>query len=607
MCRTLTLVSPPPPSPPPSLPSLPPPPSLPLPPPLPETAADTLSPRLKEQYTQHANILDQDELQVDTQMVQLKEDASDELRELDYYARLETVEEFRDEVESVSLKQVMSIITAAKPGTCISVTGPRGIGKTTFIRRVCYCWALGYVLRQYKLLFSIDLSTAAGEPLNDLSELLTAALTSTQAFTQTEIRNVVKSVVKTKSERVLVVLDHFSQQHSELLLNILKSKQVTVLVSSSHAVKCARCESYFHMLGLTDRQISQQVLHYCHDNHSRAEHFLQYLSSVPNFSILKRVPVYLSGLLCVFESISTAHAPRTLMSFLSCLVLLMLNLSQSELNRTAELLTFRSIYDILRSPPCPTWVLFWIVCRLLHEKHKSLFHRSELVVWPSALSLMRPVHIALPLQSGEWLLLTQYPLLQDFLVSLRLCGLQQPVEETLQYLDTHEELHYFCFKLMSHIQMERAKSKNFVTVMSHSYEDDYTPGSSSESVVVADTAVSARAMYWYTFSSREVTFTRCDFSPAAAAFLSSSIGHGSTVHTLASDSRWVEYVRCVLLYCTGSKCVSVCCTYAHLSSDARSVVLNSVDSAVHPLVPANSINRSVTSFSRFATIFFWLS
>ena len=489
---------------------------------------------------------DEDMLQVDTRMVQLKENASDELRKLDYLTRLETAEEFKDEVESVSPKQVMNTITAAMPGTCISIAGPRGIGKTTFIRRMCHFWALGYVLQKYRLLFSIDLSTAAGQPPNDLSELLAAAaLTSTQAFTETGIRNVVKNVMKKGSERVLVVLDHFTQQHSELLSNILRSKQVTVVVSSSHAVKCVEHEHHFHILGLTDGQISQQVLHYCHDNHSRAEHFLQYLSSVPNFSILKRVPVYLSGLLHVFKSLSTAPPPRTLMSFLSCLALLMLNLSQSELNRTAELLTSKSIYDILRSPPCRTWVLFRIVCRLLYERHKSLFHRTELVVWPSALSLMRPVHIALPLQSGEWLLLTQYPLLQDFLVSLRLCGLQQPVEETLQYLNTHKELHYFCWKVMPHIQTEVEEGAKSMTVMSYSFEDDYTPGSVSESVVVSHTTVSARGMYWYTVSSRRVTFTRCDFSHAAAAILSSSIGNGSTVHTLASDRRWVDYIRYV--------------------------------------------------------------
>jgi len=235
-----------------------------------------------------------------------------------------------------------------------------------------------------------------------------------------------------------------------------------------------------------------------------------------------------------------------------------------------------------------------------------LFHRTELVVWQSAISLMRPVHIALPLQSGEWLLLTQYPLLQDFLISLHLCGLQQPVEETLHFLDTHKELHYFCWKLMPHIQTEIEKGARSMTVMSYSYEDDYTFDSISESVVVAHTAVSARAMYWYTFSSRGVIFTRCDFSSAAAAILSSSIGQGSTVHTLVSDRRWVEYVRYVAWILYGIIiCVSVCCTCSHLSFVARSVVLNSVDSAVHPLV-ANS-NGCVTLSTRFAAILFWFS
>ena len=171
-----------------------------------------------------------------------------------------------------------------------------------------------------------------------------------------------------------------------------------------------------------------------------------------------------------------------------------------------------------------------------------MFHRSELIAWPNALTLARPVHIALPLQSGEWLLLTRYPLLQDFLASIHLCGLQQPVEETVWYLDTHK-MSYFCWKLMPHIQTEKANFKYFIALMSLSYEDDCIPGSSCDSVVVSHTAISAKGMCWVTFSARKVTFDSCDFSPAAATILSSSIGDGGNVHTLVSDRRWVEYVR----------------------------------------------------------------
>ena len=86
---------------------------------------------------------DQEGMQVNTRMAHLKKDANDELRKLSYHSRLETAEEFRDAVEGVSLKHVMNIITAAMPGTCISITGPRGIGKSTFVGRMCHCWALG--------------------------------------------------------------------------------------------------------------------------------------------------------------------------------------------------------------------------------------------------------------------------------------------------------------------------------------------------------------------------------------------------------------------------------------------------------------------------------
>ena len=595
------------PSPPPPLPPPPPSPSpLPFLPPPPETVTEGLRYELMKTYIHNVNMSDKDGMQVDTRMVQLKGDASDELRELNYYTSLETVEEFGDEIESVSLKQVMNIISAAMPGTCISIAGPRGIGKTTFIRRMCHCWALGYVLRQYRLLFSIDLSTAAvDQPFkHSLISLLTAALTSTQAFTKAENKCILRNVMGNESRRVLIVLDHFSQQHSRLLSNILSSKQVTVVVSSSHPVKYVRCEHYFHILGLTDRQISQQVLHYCHSDHNRAEHFLQYLSSVPNFSILKRVPVYMYGLLCVFDSISTAHPPNTLMNFLSCLACLMLNLSQSELNQTAELLTSKSILEILSTPPSSSWPLFQRVCWIFYRRSKSLFHRTELVNWPAVLPLMRPVHVALPLQSGEWLLLTRYPLLQDFLASLHLCGLWQPVEKTLQYLDTHKEVCYFCCKLMPHVQTEVEKRAKVKSVVAESYEDDYIPDSNSESLVVSHTAVSARVMYRLISTARMVTFTMCDFSPAAATILSSSIGHGSRVCTLSSDRSWLEYVRCVacILYSTE---VLLCCICAHfLSPEARVLLVNPVDSDVHPLVLTN---RSVTSSARLAVILFWFS
>jgi len=120
---------------------------------------------------------------------------------------------------------------------------------------------------------------------------------------------------------------------------------------------------------------------------------------------------------------------------------------------------------------------------------------------------------------------------------------------------------------MPHIRTAVEKITKSMTGMSYSYEDDYIPGSSSESVVVSNSTLSARGMYWYTFSSRRVIFTRCDFSPAAAAILSSSIGYGSTVHGLASGGAWVEFVRYVVCILYRIKvCFSLLYVLVHISA-----------------------------------------
>ena len=479
-------------------------------------------------------------------MVQLKPNASVVVKELDYSTRLETVDEFGDYAEAVSPKRVMDIIAAAKPGTCISVTGPRGIGKTSFITKICNCWALGCGLLRYKLLLWIDLSTTTDQPPKDVFQLLRSALTSMNTFTETDIRSVVTSVVQTNGENVLIILDHFSQQHNQLLSEILSLELITVMVSSSHAVKGQRFNIYFQMLGLTDRQISKLVLHYYCNDHSRAEHFLQYLSSVPNFSNLKRVPVYLLGLLSVFSITSTAHPPWTLMTFLSYLALTMLNLSQDELQEIMEQLASKSVPGIFLTLPPPTLSLLQTICSILFRTSKSMFHKTELILWPTLPpSFVRPVQVALPLRSGEWLQLTQYPLLKDFLASLHLHNQNMPVMDTVKHLTAHKELQYFCLKIMPHIHEEfrRQKKDSYILALtSYGYEDANTLEVSTTRTEIHNNAVTAWTMWSLTSAAQEAVFTKCDFSPPAAMILSNSIGSAICVKYHRSEIVCARYV-----------------------------------------------------------------
>ena len=270
--------------------------------------------------------------------------------------------------------------------------------------------------------------------------------------------------------------DHYSNQWAKILDEMIK-KKVTVIVISWQPVRLVSSEmAYIHLLDLTNEQISRQVLHYYQNNHSTAEHFLQYLSSVLNFSFLERLPVYLFGLLAVFDHTSTGHPPHTLTWFLSCLALMMVNVDDSKLNK----LVSERIYDILDELPLSSWCLFHKICQKVYvwtQVEKSTYNVAYRVDFYSSMkhvvpkpelsnlnsSLMEPHVVALPLQPGQWLQLTPFPLLNDFLASLHFCSLQQPSWITVNIMKSNRELIYFSLVLIPLLR------DNFVKKTSHSH------------------------------------------------------------------------------------------------------------------------------------------
>ena len=441
-----------------------------------EDAVEHVNQKLKRKYRALGNEWRQTksrEFQVNTRLVRLKDSAREALKLTDYSTRLETVEEFEDEVEIIPPYKAIDLISSVEPGICVSVSGPRGIGKSTFIKRMCHCWATGYKLRKFKLLLWIDLCTAPSKPYNKYTELLSASLDSlglSQSFNF--------------DVPTLVLLDHYSNQWENILTEMIEKKITIVVISCQPPRLRSSRMIYIHLLGLTDEQISRQVLHYYQNNHSRAEHFLQYLSSVPNFSYLKRVPVYLFGLVAVFDHTSTGHSPHTLTSFLSCLALMMVNVDESKLNE----LSSERIYNVLDKLPLSSLSLFQKICQKVyvwvntqqkqsvrfrvdfHSSMKNMVLKHKLGDFDINSLLMEPLFVPLPLQPGQWIQLTPFPLLNDFLASLHLCSLQQPSDITVNVLKFHHELVYFSLDLMPHLRDELVKltSQSF---LSYCYDD----------------------------------------------------------------------------------------------------------------------------------------
>ena len=511
-----------------------------------EDTEDYVNQKLKSKYRELANEWRKNksrELQVNTRLVKLKDSASESLKLIDYSTRLETVEEFEDEVENISPYKAIDLISSVKRGTCVSISGPRGIGKSIFIRRMCHCWATGYKLQKFKILLLIDLCTAPSKPYNNYIELLFASLDSlgcSQGFSITK-------------DTLLVVLDHYSNQWTEILEGVIKRK-ITVVVISLQPVRFESGKMIsIHLLGLTDEQISRQVLYYYQNSHSRAEHFLQYLSSEPNFSYLKRVPVYLFGLLAVYDHTSTGHPPHTLTSFLSCLALMMVNVDDSKLNELAS----ERIYNILDKLPLSSQFLFHKICQKVyvwvdtqqkqsvsfrvdfHSSMKHLVLKHELGDFDINSLLMEPLFVALPLRPGQWLQLTPFPLLNDFLASLHLCSLQQPSDITVNVL-FHHELVYFSLDLMPHLRDELVK----LTLQSHPFLS-YCYDDGVESYRGWDTPfhglLTSKDMYFLR-TLGEVQLNSCHFSLNGLAVLL-SCSTTSDVCQLVSQKEHLKHLR----------------------------------------------------------------
>ena len=478
--------------------------------------------------------------------MKVKDSASKALKVVDYSTWLETVEEFEDDLENLYPTKAISLISSVKRGTRVSVSGPRGIGKSTFIRRMCHCWATGYDLRKYESLLWIDLCTAPSKPYNNCTEFLSASLDSlglSQSF-QFDVPT-------------LVVLDHYSNQWAKIVSEMIK-KKITVVVISWQPVRFKHGEMiYIHLLGLTDEQISRQVLHYYQNNHSRAEHFLQYLSSFPNFSYLKRVPVYLFGLLAVFDHTSTGHPPHSLTSFLSCLALMIVNVDDSKLNKLGS----ERIYNVLHELPLSSRSLLHKICWEVYntqQKQKkqpsvafgidfysSMKHvvpKHELGDFASINSLlMEPLFVALPLQPGQWLQLTPFPLLNDFLASLHLCSLQQPSGVTVNVLKFHHELVYFSLDLKPHLRDEFAKQTSHSPhSLSYCYVDAVEVDCGWDAPIHG--LITSKEMCFIKTLEKEQQHYSCHLSPKGLAVLL-SCSATSDVCDLVPRNEHLKYLR----------------------------------------------------------------
>ena len=257
-------------------------------------------------------------LQFDRRLGRVIEDTDERLRDIDYSSHFETLEHFSSEIETVSIKSFVNTV-AKKKDRFFLIKGPPGSGRTVLLRRVCASWARGFCLRKFTLVLWLDVKAYPSAP-SDVS-LLSYSLPQGSHLDSVQL-----SLERHGTQDILIVVDGVEGQAYDewkpFLESLTRIKASVILTATSPVqIKDPTWATWYlvsymnlcqyDMLGLSQDQISKQVIHHYHHDPSRAERFLMYISEAHDIRALCSSPPYLAAVLFVFDSVSTADLPNT--------------------------------------------------------------------------------------------------------------------------------------------------------------------------------------------------------------------------------------------------------------------------------------------------------
>ena len=265
-------------------------------------------------------------LQFDRRLGKVTKDTDEQLSDIDYSSHFETLGHFSSEIETISIKSFVNSV-AKKKNRFFFIKGPPGSGRTALLQRVCAFWARGFCLRKFTLVLWLDLKAHPSAPSyvshwGPLRTLLHYVLPR-----YSHLDSIQQWLKRHGTQDVLTVVDGVEgQAYSEwkrFLSEVLAGTKITVILTAASPIwiKASTRSTRYHtqylnlcqydLLGLSQDQISKQVIHHYRHDTSRAEEFLMYISEAHDIRVLCSSPPYLAAVLFVFDSVSTKNLPNT--------------------------------------------------------------------------------------------------------------------------------------------------------------------------------------------------------------------------------------------------------------------------------------------------------
>ena len=232
-----------------------------------------------------------------------------DLLALDYSSHIEN---FPSEVEDVSVKSFLNAVSQKKQRV-FQLKGPHGSGKTVLLRRACSLWSRGLCWRKFTLVLWVDVKALAialaRDPQYSFIKFLRYVVPK-----GVELRGFHDWVHMHEGQDTLLVLDGidpFTNSECKHFLDAILSGQWMrkgfVIATSSSPDQ----QSQYYLLGLSEDQITRQVISYYSDSPQKAEDFLIFISAAPAIKALCSNPPCLAAVLSVFDSGYPSDLPAT--------------------------------------------------------------------------------------------------------------------------------------------------------------------------------------------------------------------------------------------------------------------------------------------------------
>ena len=303
----------------------------------------------------------------------------------------------------MNFQQIAKKLTDGSWPKLILVEGAPGVGKSTFVWKLCRKWSKGKILSQYKLVVLLRLRDKHVRESKTLYDLI-------YYDDPEEQKLIVKEIVKSNGKETLLLFEGYDELPAQMqeardliLLQIFSGRclpEATVLVTSRHSASGfivqynkERISQHIEILGFTKENIQTYINENVKDSEER-QGLESYLSCYPHIRTMMYVPLNSVIVVKVYHQCHDKDkpAPKTMTELYTSLVrtLLIRYLTDTLGNKEVTLETLESLkaYGVYEQ--------FCKVCEIAYKgianNQQIIFYKSNIPDGFETLDLMQEVH-----------------------------------------------------------------------------------------------------------------------------------------------------------------------------------------------------------------------